>query len=100
MADYQVGDLSQLNASFVLYGTTTPIDPTAVSLFVRAPDGTITEYAYPAGIVKVSVGVYYYQLLLTESGIWRYQWQGTGAAQVSSPVVTISVDKTPFSLAV
>lgn len=98
MNDYEINTLVQTNASFVIFGTTTPIDPTDINLFVKAPDGTITEYGYPAQISRSGVGNYSFQLVLTEAGIWLYKWQGTGAAEVSAPDTGMLVNRTVFSL--
>jgi hypothetical protein len=95
---YELDTLVQLNANFVVYGTATPIDPTDINVFVQSPDGVITVYTYPEAVGRTNVGVYFYQLILTQVGRWRYKWQGIGAAEVSSPDTDMLVNRTIFSL--
>jgi hypothetical protein len=54
-------------------------DPDTVTLKIKAPSGAETTYAYPADVAKQATGVYYYDLPITESGIWYWRWIGTGA---------------------
>lgn len=77
-----LGDIHTVSALFQVESvpgdssTLTPADPSAVVLRVRAPDGTV---ATPTP-VHDSLGVWHYDLTVTASGIWRYRWEGTGAA--------------------
>jgi hypothetical protein len=98
MNTYDIDTRVQLNAAFVVFGTTTPIDPTVVNLFLAAPDGTISEFTYPDQIVRDDVGLYHVQETLDEAGVWTYKWQGTGLAEVSSPDTRMLVNQTIFSL--
>lgn len=57
-------------------------DPTGVELHVEKPDATKTTYTYAgAAITRVSAGVYTKTITPAagETGIWKYDWQGTGA---------------------
>ena len=95
---YDVDTRIQTNVAFLDWLTQTPIDPTAINLFVSLPDGTTTEYAYPATITRTGDGTYTCQFILTEVGIWVYKWQGTGTAEVSSPDTRMLVSNTQFNL--
>lgn len=57
------------------------VDPTALVLKVRAPLGTVTTYSLgvDVALVKTTIGQYYLQLIATQSGIWHYRWEATGA---------------------
>jgi len=61
---------------------TTPTDPAALTLTVRAPDGTSTEYVYLTDpeIVRDSAGVFHADIPAPLSGPWAWRWEGTGAA--------------------
>lgn len=76
---YEVGDLAQLQVTFTnINGVLT--DPTTVTLTVNDPTGAQVIYALPP-IVHVSTGVYTYNLSVLLTGIYTYQWTGTGALQ-------------------
>lgn len=77
MTAYDLGDVAVLTVSFEVAGVLT--DPTAVTLSVRKPDGTVVAYV-PPGIANPSVGVYTLQLVVDQVGSWAYEWAGTGAA--------------------
>lgn len=59
------------------------VDPLAVSVVVRAPDGTLTTYIYgtDAELVKSSVGVYYVLITLAQVGTYKWKWTGTATEQ-------------------
>src|SRR3954469_17416489 len=80
MADntYQIGDAVPLEATFRnTAGTLT--NPTAVTLTVRAPDGTVTT----PSPTNPSTGVFHYDLSVTQPGLWWYTFKGTGAIQAA-----------------
>lgn len=70
---YNIGDSVRLETLFVLLGVGT--NPTAVVLTIWAPDDTVTT---PAPTSDGS-GAYHSDLALTQSGIYRFKWAGTGA---------------------
>lgn len=75
---YNIGDLLRLKATFTdIAGV--EADPTAITLKVKAPSGTVTTYTYPGTVVRQSTGVYYYDFPVTASGTHFYNWAGTGA---------------------
>ena len=85
---YQIDTGIQFQAAFTLPGGVVPADPTDVSLFVQDPTGTVTTYttaSTPTPVVKVSTGVYTFDLTPAASGAWVYKWQGAGVLNVTSP---------------
>ncbi len=76
---YYVGDKPRLSGPFDDINDV-DADPTAVSLDVMNPAGTITTYTFAASqVVKDSTGNYHYDLSLTAEGMWTYRWRGEGA---------------------
>lgn len=55
------------------------MDPTVITLRVRDPSGTMTSYTGVA-ITRTSTGMFSCQVVPATSGIWKYRWEGTGAA--------------------
>lgn len=60
-----------------------PVDPSAVTLALTTPDGTVSNVS-GSDIINDSVGKYHYDLTVTAAGLWIYRWQGTGAVIASS----------------
>jgi len=56
-------------------------DPTAVSLQVEDPAGTISSYSYPATISKSATGQYFKTIACGIAGEWEHEWTGTGAVE-------------------
>lgn len=83
METYDVGDQVRLTATLTdLSGTAT--DPTAVTLTVRKPDQTATDYTYAAGqVTRSGTGVYYRDVDIDQAGEWNYRFAGTGALVVA-----------------
>jgi hypothetical protein len=93
---YDIGDVVELEATF----TNTSgggVDPTAVKLTVRQPDGTETTYTYgvDSGVTSPSAGLYRFSLSLTAAGRWYYRWQGIGLA-AAAEFTEFRVRETPF----
>ena len=63
-------------SAFTLASTGAPATPTTVTLRVRDPADVETDYT--AGFVNTMTGVYSFLLTPAISGVWRYQWLGTG----------------------
>lgn len=55
------------------------VDPTTVKFFIKRPDNVEVIYLYPNGLERVSQGNYYKDLVVTQSGIYYFRWQGEGA---------------------
>lgn len=77
---YHVGDVAVLQGTFTNTGTGSLVDPTSITMAVRAPDGTKTTPS-PS---KISTGVYQYNLPLTEPGVWRWRMVSTGTGQAAN----------------
>lgn len=48
--------------------------PTSVTVTVRAPNGTLSNPA----VTNPSLGVYQTTFTLSQIGVWRFEFQGTG----------------------
>ncbi len=83
MSTYDRGDLVRLTATFTVSGL--PTDPATVSLYLRAPDGTLSTLTYgvDVAIVRASVGVYRYDFSAVAAGQVSYRWAGTSPAQAA-----------------
>jgi len=79
MTVYDIGDLAHLTASFA-NPQGAPTDPTTVTLTIASPSA-LTDIT--AALVHDDVGVYHYDLPITEAGLWRYRWVGTGDCQTA-----------------
>jgi hypothetical protein len=80
---YPLDTFVLLQGFFTQEDKVTPLDPAVVTLFVRAPDGTVTSYA-GGELTRVAAGNYSFQLTVTTPGPWVYTWQGTGDCEVTS----------------
>lgn len=60
------------------------VDPTEVTLQVRAPGGTISSYTYGAAeVTRASLGVFTKAVDLDASGVYFYRFKGTGTVVVA-----------------
>lgn len=76
---YAVNDTVTLTETFTVSGVAT--DPDTVTLTVRAPNGAETVYTYSGGgLTRVTTGIYQKNVVPTATGLWSYEWKGTGAA--------------------
>jgi hypothetical protein len=69
---YDVGDKIRLSCAFT--SGSTPTDPTAVTVKVKEPDGTITT----GTVVKDDTGDYHYDWTIDQAGRHWYRFEGTG----------------------
>lgn len=82
MVLFDVGDVAKLRAEFYGVqdnGSSVLMNPTAVSVWLRSPSGTETEYT--SGIDNPTTGVYTFEtdaFTLAGVGVWRYRFEGTG----------------------
>lgn len=79
---YDLGDLVRVSGTFKTQAGAA-IDPSTVSFEFRRPDGTVTSYAYPATIVRDSLGTYHVDIDANAPGTWRYRWESTGTGQAA-----------------
>lgn len=77
MSDFYVGTVATLKGEFV-NGAGALAAPTTVVLTITAPDGS-TTVVNTAGLTNPSLGVYTYNLTLTQAGTYTYEFDGTGA---------------------
>lgn len=85
MAEINVGDLERVDITNITNAAGVVTDPTALTLKVKVPAGTVTTYTYGVDVivVKDSVGNYHADIPITAAGRWSYAWEGTGAATVA-----------------
>ena len=83
--NYDVGDLVKLELQ-ARDESGELRDPTKVELQVREPGGGESSQVWPAGTVQRSaVGIFFATVLITEDGVWLYEWQCTGALEFTEP---------------
>jgi hypothetical protein len=67
--------------------TGTITDPTTVSIEILKPDTTSVTYGYPSGangnMTKEGTGRFYYDVDLTQAGVWHWTLTGTGTVETS-----------------
>lgn len=85
---YTLGALVRISCTFTDQNGV-PTDPASVSAAIKTPTGTVTNYAYPATIVRDGVGLYHVDVSTTgasvaEAGTWVYRWASTGAGQAAA----------------
>lgn len=79
---YDKGDKVHLTAKFTVGGVLT--DPTAVICEVKDPSGNVDSYSLAGGtLTRSSLGLYYKDISIDESGDWFYRWEGTGAMEAA-----------------
>lgn len=89
---HPVGDTVVLKATIRRNSDNALADPTNVIVTVTDPDGTETQYTYAAAqVVKVSTGIYTYDLLVSSAGFWSYKFTTTGAVVTASEKIQFEV---------
>lgn len=79
MADFNVGEPFDLNATFAVEGVLT--DPTTITLVIVPPSGASTTVTYASGqIDRDGIGTFRYRFIPVVAGWHRYYWTATGAA--------------------
>lgn len=75
-----IGNIKRVSAVFTVGATET--DPTALTVRVRAPDGTETAYFYltDAEVVRTAAGRFRFDLTGEQAGEYIVRFEGTGAA--------------------
>lgn len=91
---YDIGDRVHLTASFT-DNAGAAADPTAVSLKIKNPAGTVTTYTYAGGaITKDSTGEYHMDYTIPSDaasvGGWLARFEGTGSV--------VAAEETAFSV--
>jgi len=81
---YQIGDLVRCTGEFTnRFGVY--IDPTTVYAKWKTPNDVTTTYQYgvDAQVVRDSQGIYYFEINVTELGIYYYSFYSTGTGQAA-----------------
>jgi hypothetical protein len=69
------------------------VDPVTLALTVKTPSNVSIVYTYPTPtIVRVSLGIYYAEFLLSEIGIWEYEWVATTPTRTSGEQIYVEAD--------
>ncbi len=81
---YDVGDLVRCSVVFE-DAVGTNIDPDAVTVKVKAPDGTTATYTYgvDAVVVREATGVFHIDVPATAAGEWWFRWASSGTGQAA-----------------
>jgi hypothetical protein len=93
MNSYTQNSTVRLSVAITNTTTNTPVDPTAVTLKVELPDGTILDIS--STLQHPSAGNYYADYIPVVVGVYRYEFLGSGSAVVSS-VGMFNVDQATF----
>lgn len=73
MVDFTVGDEARLSAT-VRDIDGVNVDPSILAVSIKSPSGSPTIVTP----IKDAVGIYHYDLMLTEAGTYFYRWASTG----------------------
>ena len=81
---YFIGEAVRVSVTFTDAGDA-PADPDNVTLNIRNPDGDLQQETYnPGDIVRVSVGLYRYDIASADvGGYWYYRWEGDGTVEAA-----------------
>lgn len=79
-----IGDTKKLRLSEIKDESGDLVDPTEVTIAIRAPDGTITTHTLAADeVVRNDLGDYFFLLELTQAGAWQYRWNTSGGVDLA-----------------
>lgn len=82
---YDIGDTVELAGDFTdLDGT--PADPDAVTLSIKAPDGTVTEIEQ-GDLSSGDTGSWTYLYSPDQAGLYWYRFQGVGSVEAAEEKV-------------
>ncbi len=77
--EFEQGDTVRLTGTYRNPSTQALTDPTVATCKLRLPDGSTVTYS-GAQVTKDGVGLYHVDILVSQHGVYRYRWEGTGAA--------------------
>ncbi len=79
---YETGALIRAAGAFTDVDGVTAIDPTTITIRFIDPAGTATAWLFgtDSEVIRDSVGNYHADIPVSLPGVWRYRWEGTGAA--------------------
>jgi hypothetical protein len=87
---YEQGSLVRLRGEFTDALTGAAINPDQVKFRLRAPDGSVTEYAHPsANVVQTSTGKYHVDWPADKAGRYTYRFFSTGNGMASKDRVFV-----------
>jgi hypothetical protein len=83
-ATYNINDRVTLDGTFKANNVLT--DPTNVFCVVQTPAGVPTTYHYgvDSELVRDSTGVYHIDIFPTQSGLWKYAFEGEDSVQITT----------------
>lgn len=88
-----IGDKRRMSASFTdPNDNDSPIDPTTLTFNLTSPSGEKITYVWNTDVelVQDSTGNFHVDYILNESGVWVYEFVGTGsAAQTEEETITV-----------
>jgi hypothetical protein len=88
------GSAVRWKGTFKVDGTLT--DPTTVTLQILGPGGGETTYTYAGGdITRESLGVFHYDRILDDEGVWKGYMVGTGDCRAAE-IVPVQVKRDAF----
>jgi hypothetical protein len=79
MNAYDLGET--VRSSVNIQVSAADVDPAALTVSVRDPQGQVTLYTYgtDAAVIKDSVGDYHIDVTCDLPGVWKVRWRGTGS---------------------
>ena len=82
---YTIGEKVRLLATYSDPQTGTLLDPAAVYVSWKDPDGNITQKQHGTDpeLVKDAVGTYHIDIDASAAGQWTYRWWSTGTGQAA-----------------
>lgn len=83
MNTYDRGDVLTLEIDEIKDASGTVVDPSSLTLRIRAPRTAVAVRNYPGTIVKAATGHYKSDVTLDKEGLWHYRWETTGTPQIA-----------------
>lgn len=85
---YDLHDLARFVATFVSTDGLTLADASTITLYVKAPNGSVASYVHVGGagggsITRLAAGQYAKDITLDQVGSWFYRWAATGGIQAN-----------------
>lgn len=90
MSDYDVGDVAALRMTLRDPDTNALADTDDVAVTILRPDGTTVG---PTAATHPSTGIYTFTVAITMPGVWRYEFDATGAIQAREAGVFVVAEQ-------
>lgn len=83
---FDIGDSVRLRTTITDGESASPVAPSALSIHVRAPNGSLASYTLGAGggPTAIASGIYQIDLPVLTPGTWNYRWVATGPMAAES----------------